>query len=90
MKQFLSLTTIILLFINLHQANAQFIAVSPNSSDFCSQTNVTYTVPAPAVGNTNEWWFEDYSNFNSGGASLFWMIGTGTSKQIFSGSFGAM
>lgn len=90
MKQFLSLTTIILLFINFHQANAQFITVSPNSSDFCSQTNVTYTVPAPAPGNTIEWWVEDYNNFNnSGGSSLVWMIGTGTSIQIWSGSFGA-
>lgn len=88
MKQFLTLTTFIVLFINLHRAEGQFITISPNSSDFCSSTFVTYTVPTPTPGNTIQWWVEEYNNFISSGTSLVWMLSTGTSIQIQTGSFG--
>ncbi len=88
MKQFLTLITFTLLFINLQYAEGQFITVSPNSSDFCSFTNVFYSVPSPAPGNTIQWWIEDYNSFSSGGSSSEWMYGTGTTFQIQTGSLG--
>lgn len=89
MKQFLLLSVVVLFFINLKIASGQNITVSPNSSDFCAPVNVTYSVNPPAPGNSMEWWIEEYNNFNSsGGTSLIWMIGTGNSIQIWSGSFG--
>ncbi|MBK9637004.1 MAG: DNRLRE domain-containing protein [Bacteroidetes bacterium] len=90
MKQILLLIAVILFFINPQDVEGQNITVSPNSSDFCAPVSVTYSVNPPSPGNSIEWWIEEYNNFNnSGGASLVWMIGSGLSIQIFSGSFGA-
>lgn len=89
MKKILQSTVFLLLFVNHYHAVGQFITISPNSSDFCAPVNVTYSVNPPAPGNTIEWWIEEYNNFSNSGTSLIWMIGTGNSIQIWSGSFGA-
>ncbi|MFN0187153.1 MAG: DNRLRE domain-containing protein [Bacteroidia bacterium] len=89
MKKFLVLITFILFFINIQHAEGQFITVTPNSSDFCSPVLVTYTVPPPTPGNSIEWWVEEYNTWAiTGGNSLSTFIGSGTTLQIMSGSFG--
>lgn len=85
MKRFL-IFPLFLVFLNaLQPAKGQLISVSPNSSDFCAPTLVTYTSAPPSPGNSIEWWVD----FDNNGSPLLMFLSAGTTLQVSAGSFGA-
>ncbi len=77
MKIFLRLLGLIFLALPV-LSNAQSITVSPNNSDFCSNTAITYTSSPPAPGNDIMWQYADYSNYAATGTEMEITLGFGT------------
>ena len=62
--------------------NAQSISISPNNSDFCTGTFVTYATAPFNPGNTIEWYHVDYSNYSLSGQEFPTLIGYGNVLNI--------
>ncbi|MBL7922572.1 MAG: immunoglobulin domain-containing protein [Bacteroidia bacterium] len=74
-------TLVLIFFLSLasgRNAYAQWINISPNNSDFCTNTSITYTSGPPAPGNDIMWEYGDYSNYASLGIEQVFTLGYGT------------
>ena len=79
-----SLRTLVLLCFTccMYNVSAQFLNISPNNSDFCTGTFVTYTAWTPAPGNDIMWNYVDYSNYSFSGQEITSILGYGTVLNI--------
>lgn len=78
------LLTILFACLTFTFSKAQYITVSPNTSDFCQGAFTTYTA-YPSAGNSITWEFEAYDDFSSTGQSTITYTASGNTFDIYTG-----